>query len=570
MRRIALVFTLSSQLLWACGSEEGGALQPDAGSSGETTSSSSGSSSSSGETSQPDGAAPDSGALFGTFPANFGFGSATAGFQVEMGCPTMAAATCEDRNSDWYQWITTDRIVDNGLLYMSGDAPETGPGFFETYREDIGRAGGKGQGELGNNVLRLSIEWSRVFPTATFGLEGDALKAAADPAALVYYHDVLAALKERGMRASVTVTHYSLPLWIHDGNRCNEDIGECMDAEVAGWATPNRGRIVNEIAKYAGFLGREFGADVDEWATENEPFSAVVVPGYILATEMRSNPPGRSATWMHVDAAKTATLALIEGHARMYDALKANDLVDADGDGTAASVGIVYAFSDIQPLTDSEGDKKVTEDAKYFFHYLFMDGIAKGIVDPNWDKGRGKGTVRPDLQNRLDWIGVNYYFRFRAQNTVVNTLPFISPLITFNMTQPFDGECPTCIENAAFAALEYGKPIVISETGFPAQASDDAEVQNRKQTAWLVSTLGTVESMVQRGIDVRGYYAWSLMDNYEWNHGMGMRFGLYSVDPTTKARSVRPAGQALRRIADAREVPADLKAEYANVFAGVP
>lgn len=569
--RIALALGLALGLLGACGAEDappaGAESTKDAGAAASSGAPSTAPSSPFGGSS---GAADDAGVRRGIFPASFGFGSATAGFQVEMGCPTVAASVCEDRKSDWYQWITTDRITRNPLLYMSGDAPNTGPGFFEKYASDIGLAGGQGAGELGTQVLRLSIEWSRVFPTATFGADSAALDALADPAALAYYHGVFDALRARGMRPSVTVSHYSLPLWIHDGNRCNRDMGDCMAAHVAGWADPDRSRIVGEIAKYAGFLGREFGADVDEWATENEPFSAVVVPGYLLATEMRSNPPGRSAAWMHVDAAKTATLALIEGHARMYDALKSNDTVDADGDGTAASVGIVYAFSDIQPLTDSEGDKKVTEDAKYFFHSLFMDGVAKGIVDPNWDKGRGKGTVRPDLQNRLDWIGVNYYFRFRAQNTVVPTLPFISPLVTFNMTQPFDGECPTCIENAAFAALEYGKPIVIAETGFPATAKDDAPTQDRKQTAWLVRTLGAVQSMVQRGIDVRGYYAWSLMDNYEWNHGMGMRFGLYAVDPTTKARSARPAAAALRRIADAREVPADLAAEYAGEFAGMP
>lgn len=568
--RIALLLGVSLCLVWACGSDSGLAASdsPDSGANESSGGAAPPPASTSGGSSS--GANPDAGGVYGKFPTSFGFGSATAGFQVEMGCPTLAAARCEDRNSDWFQWITTDRITSNPLLFMSGDAPASGPGFFEMYPSDIARAGGHGVAELGTQVLRMSIEWSRIFPSATFGLEGAALDAAADPAALAYYHGVLDALRGNGMRASVTVSHYSLPLWIHDGNRCNQDIAECMQAQIAGWATPDRTRIVGEIAKYAGFLGREFGADVDEWATENEPFSAVVVPGYLLATQMRSNPPGRSATWMHVDAAKTATLALIEAHARMYDALKANDTIDADGDGTAASVGLVYSFADIQPLTSSAGDLAVTADAKYFFHQLFMDGVAKGIVDPNWDKGRGKGEYRADLDNRLDWIGVNYYFRFRAQKTVVNTLPFISPLVTFNMTQPFDGECPNCIENAAFAALEYGKPIVISETGFPAAAATDAPTQERKQTAWLVNTLGRVQNMLTRGIDVRGYYAWSLMDNYEWNHGMGMRFGLYAVDPITKARSARPAAAALRRIAEAREVPADLASEYQGDFAGVP
>lgn len=305
---------------------------------------------------------------------------------------------------------------------------------------------------------------------------------------------------------------------------------------------------------------------------ENEPFSAVVVPGYLIATEMRSNPPGRSAAWMHVDAAKTATLAMIEAHARMYDALKGNDTVDADGDGKPAEVGIVYSFSDIQPLTDSEGDRRVTEDAKYFFHRLFMDGVAKGRVDPNWDLGYGNQQYRADLDNRLDWIGVNYYFRFRAQSSVVPTLPFISPLITFNMLQPFDGQCPRCIEHAAEAALEYGKPIVISETGYAVTGVKETDeiAPLTKQTAWLVETLRTTEAMLARGVDVRGYYAWSLMDNYEWNHGAGMRFGLFGVDSSTKARQSRPVISAYQRIIRDNQIPADLAAANENVFTGVP
>lgn len=511
------------------------------------------------------GTAPGEG-IVGTFPKGFGFGTAIAGFQVEMGCPTMPAALCEDRGSDWYQYITTPRILDNDLLHMSKDPPSVGPGFFETYAEDIARAGGQGEGELGSQVLRMSVEWSRVFPRATFGVSRfEDLRRLADADALRFYHDVFAQLRARGMRASVTVNHYSLPLWIHDGNMCNEGVvpgsgmSACIAAGKAGWADPNRSRIVDEMAKYAGFLAREFGGEVDEWATLNEPFSAVVVAGYLVSSEMRSNPPGLTHAWMNVGAAKTAYLAMIEAHARSYDAIKANDLVDADGDGRPAEVGVVYAFTKITPLTDNDGDAKAAANADYFFHDMMMDGFALGKVDEDWDKAPHARTVRADLANRLDWLGVNYYFGFEAQSTVVTALPFISPHIDFNMLREFDGDAPGGLYDVLARARRYGKPMVVSETGF---VQKDA----RKAAAWTVRTLEETRRAIDDGMDVRGYYAWTLMDNYEWNHGGGMRMGLYAVDPSTKARSLRESGRAFAEIAKARDIPPALSAKYAGVF----
>ena len=504
--------------------------------------------------------------VIGTFPKGFAFGTAIAGFQVEMGCPSLPAALCEDRGSDWYQYITTPRILENNLLHMSKDPPSVGPGFFETYAEDIARAGGKGERELGSQVLRMSVEWSRLFPKPTFGVSRyEDLRRLADADALRFYHDVFKQLRARGMRASVTVNHYSLPLWIHDGNMCNDGVvpgsgmSACIAAGKAGWADPNRSRIVDEMAKYAGFLAREFGGEVDEWATLNEPFSAVVVAGYLVSTEMRSNPPGLTHAWMNVGAAKTAYLAMIEAHARSYDAIKANDLEDADGDGRPAEVGVVYAFTKIVPLTANDADAKAAANAEYFFHDMMMDGFAFGKVDEGWDKAPNARTVRADLADRLDWLGVNYYFGFEAQSSVVTTLPFISPHIDFNMLREFDGDAPGGLYDVLSRARRFGKPMVVSETGF-------VQTDQRKAAAWTVRTLEETRRAIDDGMDVRGYYAWTLMDNYEWNHGGGMRMGLYSVDPSTKARSIRESGRAFAEIAKARDIPNALSAKYAGVF----
>lgn len=474
-------------------------------------------------------------------------GAAIAGFQVDMGCPTVAAARCEDRASDWYQWITTSRIESNPVLFMSGDAPSKGPGFYELYQADMDLA----QKELGSNALRLSIEWSRIFPKATFGAQSFAeLTALASPDGLAYYHALFAAMKARGLRPMVTVNHYTLPLWIHDGNACNENFDTCT---AKGWAAPDV--IVPEIAKYAGFVAKEFGKEVDVWATENEPFSAVVLPSYLIPSSTRVNPPG---LYLKTDAAKTATVAMIEAHARMYDAIHANDTVDADGDGHAATVGLVYSVEAVSPLTDNAQDAKTADNMRYFMNDLFLQGIAKGVLDRNWD---GKTETVPELQNRLDWLGVNYYARVKAQTNVIPTpLQLITPYFTFNpLNMQPDMNDPSGMYDVLKDVQKWGVPIIITETGV------DQAMDASLGASWIAKTSQYLAKAKSEGVDVRGYFTWSLTDNYEWNHGTQMKFGMYAVDvnDVRKPRTPRPAVAAFAKIAkNGGVVPSDLAALF--------
>src|SRR5947209_20578296 len=89
------------------------------------------------------------------FAQSFLFGTAVAGFQVDMGCPTVLRAQCEDAASDWYQWITKPELIGDASAHLNGDPPTAGPGFYELYAQDLDRA----KGELHSNALRLSIEW---------------------------------------------------------------------------------------------------------------------------------------------------------------------------------------------------------------------------------------------------------------------------------------------------------------------------------------------------------------------------------------------------------------------------
>jgi beta-glucosidase/6-phospho-beta-glucosidase/beta-galactosidase len=481
-----------------------------------------------------------------TFPQGFLFGTATAGFQVEAGCPTVAATECEDRHSDWYHFVTDPALVGDAGLHISGDPISYAPGFYELYPDDLRRAAE----ELHGNALRLSIEWSRVFPTSTVGVAGqDALRKRADPNALAYYHAVLAAMKQRGLRPLVTINHYSLPDWIHDTVACHQDLSGCT---MRGWLDPN---IIPEIAKYAGFLGGEFGSEVDLWATLNEPLTAVVLAGYVFPSAQRANPPGVT---LHFTEAKTAMSAMIQAHAKMYDALHQSDTVDADGDGKPARVGTVYNLEAVTAQNpDDPQDARGAAHADYLINQAFLDGVALGRLDANLD---GNPVLRTDLVGRLDFLGINYYARLIVSGTPTSSFPKLSPLLDFDpLGLQYDYDYPKGIDEVlTFAAQRYGVPLFISETGY-----EDAQDKGLA-SSWVVRTLHWVRRAMAGGAHVEGYFYWTLMDNYEWNHGMNVHLGLYGVDAhdPQKTRRARSSVATYGRIAGAGQIPADLAAAY--------
>jgi beta-glucosidase/6-phospho-beta-glucosidase/beta-galactosidase len=395
----------------------------------------------------------------------------------------------------------------------------------------------------------MSIEWSRVFPAATDAMEGyDALKAAASKPAIDHYHAVFAALKARGIKPLVTLNHYTLPTWIHDGVGCHKNIAGCSPR---GWL--DKDRTVKEIAKYAGFVAQEFGGEVDVWATLNEPF-AVVLPGYLQPNADRSNPP---AVLLKVEETKAVMVALVEAHARMYDAVKAADKVDADGDGSPSEVGLVYAMAPIAPLDPEDNlDKKAAENVFYLYNLAYLNAVVKGDLDAELD---GTSVHRADLEDRMDYLGINYYFLVRVVGTGMPFIPELSPLTTFDPFKIQTGELyPKGIYEMAMLVKEMGLPARITENGMPIQADDDVP------SRFLVQHLTWVKRAIRDGADIRGYYFWSLLDNYEWNHGMDLRFGLYAVekDDPLKLRTARDVASVYGEIAKGRAISAKLAAAF--------
>lgn len=455
------------------------------------------------------------------FPKGFLWGTSTAGFQVDMGCPTMAAEQCEDRASDWYQFVADPDLAKDKTLHLSGDPVSVGPGMWELYDADFARA----KDELHSGAIRLSLEWSRLFPDAAADAATtvEALDAVVDKAARDHYRAMFKAARDRGLQLLVTLNHYTLPLWLHDGKACNKNLETCKDK---GWV--DHDRILSRIALYSAWCARTYGDQVDFWATINEPF-AVVLSGYLLPSADRTNPPAVVFEWKKgVEVAFT----MMEAHAKMYDAVHAEDNTDVDGDGAAAMVGLVPNLVAMRPSNPENPDDLVAaEHLAHVYNRVFLEATVLGKLDRDLD-GVFEET-RDDMKGRMDYIGVNYYTRIYAQK---KPIPGASALFPYLDSSPDLGagvwlDDPAGMgEMVTWAAKTYGLPVIITENG----------TSRDKATAWedyvRPHLIALHEAMQDPEVRVLGYFYWSLLDNYEWNHGMAMRFGLYGVDTDNPAK----------------------------------
>ncbi len=469
--------------------------------------------------------ADDTASTTRAFPDGFLFGSATAGFQVDMGCPTLPDNVCIDDASDWYDWVTDPGILAEASLFVTGEPVQHGPGMWELLEQDAAQMAADG-----HTSYRMSVEWSRLFPDEVPDSVDnvDDLMSYADAGAVTRYHEMFAALRAQGIEPMVTMNHYTLPRWLHDGVACHNDVDNCT---ARGWL--DAPRMVHHGRLFGGFLGREFGGDVDRWITLNEPY-ATTLSGYLQPGEDRSAPPGLN---FNVDATKVVMLSQIEGHAAMYDGVKAEDAVDANGDGTAVEVGIVMNMTAIEPKDPAKpADVQSAEHMDYIYHQLYLDALTTGAWDSNLD-----GTpdeTRADLAGRLDFIGINYY-----NKVMVTGLPFpLSDVVpVFDFLPEFSwNPYPEGLAEVLIRASAYNLPLHVTENGTPFVDEQGVEVLDGHMAALL--------DAIDAGADVRSYHYWSWVDNYEWNHGFALTFGLYELNIDTKERTVRQVGVRYREI----------------------
>lgn len=477
------------------------------------------------------------------FPKDFLMGFSESGFQFEMGYPGD-----EDPNTDWWLWVHSPDNIAAGIV--SGHLPEHGPAYLRLYKydHDLGE-------KLGANVLRLGIEWSRIFPRPTrdipatierddsgvismVELNETALKKLVEKANKNAVEKYLAVFKDwvsRGKKLIVNLNHFTLPSWLHEPLEVRS---KGVFNAPSGWLSEE---IIVEFTKYAYAAAYFFGEYVDYWSTLNEP-NVVAIMGYL---QVKSGfPPGIPSMNYTMLALRNQIIA----HARAYDALKQS---------TGKPIGVILNYMWFEPYrVENEDDVAACNEISYMYNLLFTEAVKSGssiIISSN------------SLKNKLDWIGVNYYTRMmvtREKTSKTNWIPvpgygyLCTPGGVSKAGRPcseFGWETyPEGLEKILLMLHEkYKLPLIVTENGV-------ADAHDALRPRYLIQHIEAVGKAIQKGVDVRGYLHWALIDNYEWAMGYNMKFGLLKVDYESKKRYIRPSALVYREIALNNELPDEL------------
>ena len=481
---------------------------------------------------------------------SFRFGAASAATQIEDQNP----------NTDWY--LFTQPTAEGGLGQGTAFVGEASGGYSKAL-EDVALIE-----ELGLDSYRFSIEWARVEP----------VRDQIDETALQHYSDFIDALIARGIRPMITLHHFSNPVWVDDP-RDVDCVAGPSDTNLCGFGHPTGGpEVVAEMGEHAALLAERFGDRVDEWGTLNEPVN------YLLAAYgIGYFPPGKTTLFSLLTEFIPVIRDYVHGHAAMYAAVKQADTSDADGDGNPASVGLTLSVGEWVPSragepSDHPDDIAARDRLVYVYHHLLVDSLLAGKFDADLD-----GTLeedQPSWAGTLDWLGVQYYFRAGVTGAsalvpVVEGVPCFGTFDFGACVPPID---PTfCVPTMRYEyyapglynqLVDFGArwpnvPLVVSESGIATEVG-------ARRAENVVRALEQIERARSEGVDVRGYYHWSLFDNFEWAEGYEPRFGLYHVDYSTFERTATEGATVLAEIAKARRISAAQREQYGGQGAMTP
>jgi beta-glucosidase len=429
-----------------------------------------------------------------SLPADFVWGVATAAYQIE-------GAVKEDGRSPsiWDTFSHTPGKIDGD------DTGDVACDHYHRWPEDIAL-----MKELGVDSYRFSIAWPRVVP----GGDGPV-----NPDGLAFYDRLVDALLEAGITPFPTLYHWDLPQALQDRG---------------GWASRE---TAEHFAAYASHVAAALGDRVTEWATLNEPLCSAWI-GHLEGTMA----PGLT----DITVAVPASYHLLLGHGLATQAIRAN--------APQAQVGIVNNLGYTEPASDSEADVAAARRADGHTIRWWLDPIHGRGFPADMVEAYGVDLPeRPgDLETiaaPLDWLGLNYYFP-----TAIADDPSGPPPFTREVERPgvrrtaMDWEIrDEGLERLLMRLTEdYGaQRIYVTENGsaWPDVVGPDGQVDDPERIRYLEEHLAACVRAVRRGAPLAGYFAWSLLDNFEWAYGYDKRFGLVYVDYETQQRIVKGSGR---------------------------
>jgi beta-glucosidase len=433
------------------------------------------------------------------FPHGFLWGSATSAYQIE-GSPLADGAG----PSIWQRFVRTPGMV------RDGDTGDVACDHYRRYADDV-----KLMRELGLKAYRFSIAWARVLP------EG---RGRVNPQGLGFYDRLVDTLLENGIEPLATLYHWDLPAAL-------DDRGGWLNPDVAGW-----------FADYAAVVFRALDGRVKTWATLNEPW-VVTDGGYLHG-------------------------ALAPGHRNLFEApIASHHLLRAHGAAVQAyraegrhRVGLVVNIEPKYPASDDPADLAATARADAYMNRQYLDPVFHrrypeklrevfGEAWPDWPAADFDLIAQP-----IDFLGVNYYTRSVTRHDDA-AWPVRAAGVKQRATHTETGwevYAQGLTDTLTWVRDRYGNPpVYVTENGSafydPPVAEGDV-LHDPLRVDYLRKHLRALHAAIAQGCDVRGYMAWSLLDNLEWSLGFSKRFGIVHVDFATQKRTPKASAREYARI----------------------
>lgn len=435
-----------------------------------------------------------------TFPENFLWGCATSAYQIE-GSPLADGAG----PSIWQRFCHTPGKI------SGGDTGDIACDHYRRYEGDI-----ELMQQLGLNAYRFSIAWSRVLPEGT---------GRVNPAGLGFYERLVDRLLSMGIQPMATLFHWDLP-------EALDNRGGWLNRDSAQW-----------FAEYADVVFRKLDDRVKLWATHNEPW--VVTDGGYLNGVLA---PGHKNRF----EAPLATHHLMLAHGAAVQAYRATG---------RNQIGLVVNIEPKYPASQSEADLTATRRAEAYMNRQYLEPALLGRYPEELKEIFGEAWPHwPEsdlalIKQPLDYIGVNYYTRSVTRHDA-NAWPLYAAAVRQSQATYTETGWEVFPQGLTDTLLwikdRYGNPpIYITENGsafFDPPQVDGDMLEDPLRVDYMRQHIRAVHDAIRQGADVRGYFAWSMLDNFEWALGYSKRFGIIHVNYATQQRTLKASAHLYSRI----------------------